>query len=91
MVIYGRGSPRAQVIDAVLHPDKHDVRAAMDGLADGRTDALSPEQKLARSANWWVNSGPPQPFAGRRRRPDSAGLGQPDVMPRAQPWEKENA
>lgn len=42
------GGPRAQVIDAVLHPDKHDVRAALDGLAGGHTDALSPEQKLDR-------------------------------------------
>ncbi|MDH6608305.1 hypothetical protein M2164_003940 [Streptomyces sp. SAI-208] len=46
--IYDRdGSPRAQVIDAVLHPDQHDVRGALDGLAAGRPDAMTPEQKLA--------------------------------------------
>ncbi|MFG2692968.1 hypothetical protein ACIHEI_34350 [Kitasatospora sp. NPDC051984] len=47
--IYDRdSSPRAQVIDAVLHPDQHDVRAVLDGLAGGRNEALTPEQKLAR-------------------------------------------
>lgn len=47
--IYDRdGSPRAQVIDAVLHPDRHDVRAALDGLAGGHNEVLTPEQKLAR-------------------------------------------
>jgi hypothetical protein len=42
------GGPRAQVIDAVLHPDQHDVRAALDGLAAGQNKALTPEQKLER-------------------------------------------
>lgn len=39
---------RGQVIDAVLHPDKHDVRAVLGGLLDGRPEALTPEQKLER-------------------------------------------
>lgn len=39
---------RAQVIDAVLHPDKHDVRAVLDGLVAGRHEALTAEQKLDR-------------------------------------------
>jgi hypothetical protein len=47
--IYDRdGGPRARVVDAILSPDKHDVRAVLDGLVAGNLAALSPEQKLAR-------------------------------------------
>ena len=47
--IYDRdGGIRAQVIDAVLSPDSHDVRAVMDGLVAGDAKALTPEQKLDR-------------------------------------------
>lgn len=42
------GGPLAKVVDAVLHPDQHDVRAALDGLAGGHSEALTPEQKLDR-------------------------------------------
>ncbi|MBT2478580.1 hypothetical protein [Streptomyces sp. ISL-94] len=42
------GGARAQVVDAVLHPQKHDARAVLDGLAAGRSEALPPEQKLDR-------------------------------------------
>ncbi|MEO3892382.1 hypothetical protein [Nonomuraea sp. B5E05] len=38
---------RAQVINAVLHPDQRDVRAALDVLTD-HGEALTPEQKLDR-------------------------------------------
>jgi len=37
---------RSQVIDAVLNPDKHDVRSVLDGLVAGDAEALTPEQKL---------------------------------------------
>ncbi|MFI5682995.1 hypothetical protein [Streptomyces sp. NPDC051636] len=40
------GSTRAQVITAVLHPEDHDVFAALDGLVAGRHQALLPQQKL---------------------------------------------
>ncbi|WP_447645199.1 hypothetical protein [Nocardioides zeae] len=40
------GSKRSQVIDAVLRPERHDVRAALDGLAGGDPAALNAEQKL---------------------------------------------
>jgi len=36
------------LIDAVLHPDKHDVRAVLDGLVAGHHEALTAEQKLDR-------------------------------------------
>lgn len=39
---------RSQVIDAVLDPDNHDVRAVLDGLVGGRVELLTPEQKLDR-------------------------------------------
>jgi hypothetical protein len=39
---------RAQVIDAVLHPEKHNVRGIMDGLVAGRVEALTAEEKLER-------------------------------------------
>ncbi|MFB7464016.1 hypothetical protein ACFCZ1_11055 [Streptomyces sp. NPDC056224] len=42
------GGPRAQVVDVVLHPEKHDARAVLDGLPAGRNEALTPEQKLDR-------------------------------------------
>src|SRR3954452_20451855 len=42
------GGLRAKVIDAVLHPDQHDVQAALEGLAGGHSEMLSPEQKLDR-------------------------------------------
>jgi len=47
--IYQRNNDlRAQVLDAVLNPDEHDVRAVMDGLVAGRAEALTAEQKLER-------------------------------------------
>ena len=47
--IYERDNDlRAQVIDAVLNPDEHDVRAVLAGLVAGRTEALTAEQKLDR-------------------------------------------
>jgi hypothetical protein len=39
---------RAQVIDAVLQPDMHDVRSILDGVVGGHADALTAEQKLDR-------------------------------------------
>jgi hypothetical protein len=42
------GDLRSQVIDAVLNPDKHDVRAILDGLVGGNVEAMTPEQKLER-------------------------------------------
>jgi hypothetical protein len=39
---------RAQVIGAVLNPDKHNVRMIMDGLVAGRAEALTAEEKLER-------------------------------------------
>lgn len=49
--VYDRdGSSRSRVIDAVLRPDEHDVRGILDGLVDGKDEALTPEQKLARIA-----------------------------------------
>jgi hypothetical protein len=45
--IYERSSdPRSQVIDAVLHPAEHNVRAVLDGIAAGRPEAITAEQKL---------------------------------------------
>ncbi|MFD5140612.1 hypothetical protein ACFWMX_30955 [Streptomyces sp. NPDC058378] len=41
------GGLRAQVISAVLHPDRRDVRAALDALVD-HGEALTSEQKLDR-------------------------------------------
>ncbi|MGW0822552.1 hypothetical protein [Streptomyces sp. NPDC002845] len=41
------GGTRAQIINAVLHSDRRDVRAALDALAD-HGEALTPEQKLDR-------------------------------------------
>jgi hypothetical protein len=47
--IYERDNAlRSQVIDAVLNPDEHDVRAILDGLVAGHTEVLSAEQKLDR-------------------------------------------
>jgi hypothetical protein len=47
--IYERNNDlRAQVLDAVLNPDEHDVRAVLDGLVAGRAEALTAEQKLDR-------------------------------------------
>jgi hypothetical protein len=47
--IYDRdGGLRGQMIDAVLHPDEHDVRAVLDGLVAGRIEVLTTEQKLER-------------------------------------------
>ena len=47
--IYERNNDlRAQVIDAVLNPDEHDVRAILDGLVAGHAEALTAEQKLDR-------------------------------------------
>lgn len=41
------GGARARIINAVLHPDQRDVRAALDALAD-HDEALTSEQKLDR-------------------------------------------
>jgi hypothetical protein len=47
--IYDKGDDvRARVLDAILEPDKHDVRGALDGLVAGRASALSADEKLAR-------------------------------------------
>jgi hypothetical protein len=42
------GDLRAQVIDAILNPHKHNVRSIMDGLVAGDAEALTAEQKLER-------------------------------------------
>ncbi|MGW0520308.1 hypothetical protein [Crossiella sp. NPDC003009] len=47
--VYDRdGDLRARVLDAVLDPEEHDVRAVLDGLLVNATTGLSPEQKLDR-------------------------------------------
>jgi hypothetical protein len=47
--IYERNNDlRAQVLDAVLHPEEHDVKAVINGLVAGHTEALTAEQKLER-------------------------------------------
>lgn len=47
--VYDRdGGLRAQVIDAVLDPDSHDVHAALDRLAAGQAEKLTKAQKLER-------------------------------------------
>jgi len=47
--IYSRdGGARARIIDAILNPDKRDVRAVLDGLVDSDLSALNAEQRLDR-------------------------------------------
>ncbi|MFF9146152.1 hypothetical protein ACWGBV_11930 [Streptomyces sp. NPDC055051] len=40
------GSERARVLDAVLRPDFHNVRGALDGLVGGDYSVLTAEEKL---------------------------------------------
>lgn len=42
------GSTRSAILDAVLYPERVNVRRILDGLADGNLGALSPEEKLDR-------------------------------------------
>ncbi len=42
------GSTRAAILDAVLYPERVNVRRILDGLADGNLGALSAEEKLDR-------------------------------------------
>ncbi|MGY5132282.1 hypothetical protein ACWGJW_07685 [Streptomyces nigrescens] len=47
--IYVRdNSTRARVLDAVLYPEKVNVRAVLDGLAGGDLSALTADEKLKR-------------------------------------------
>lgn len=39
---------RGQLIDAILRPELHDVRAVLDGVVGGRAESLSADQKIAR-------------------------------------------
>jgi hypothetical protein len=42
------GDARTRVIDAVLNPEDHDVRAILNGLVAGKINALNPQEKLER-------------------------------------------
>ncbi|WP_019357961.1 hypothetical protein [Streptomyces sp. AA1529] len=42
------GSTRAAVLDAVLYPERVNVRRILDGLAEGNLGALSAQEKLDR-------------------------------------------
>ncbi len=47
--LYARdNSTRSEIITVVLDPERRDVRSILDGLADGRLAALTPEEKLER-------------------------------------------
>jgi hypothetical protein len=47
--VYERdGDLRAQVIDAVLHPEKHNVKEVMNTLVADHPETLTAEQKLER-------------------------------------------
>ncbi|WP_030991764.1 hypothetical protein [Streptomyces sp. NRRL S-1813] len=47
--IYVRdNSTRARVLDAILYPEKVNVRSVLDGLAGGDLSALTAEEKLKR-------------------------------------------
>lgn len=41
-------SSLTRVIDAILHPDKNDVAAAVKGLLEGQTEQMTATQKIAR-------------------------------------------
>ncbi|MFE2352725.1 hypothetical protein [Streptomyces parvulus] len=45
--VYTRdGAERARVLDAVLRPQSHNVRSALDGLVSGDYSSLTAEEKL---------------------------------------------